>query len=232
MKPVPHAEVRRYFSRLGTAYDRWWVPPCRDYVRRRQEQSFRSFAREAERYLEVGCGTGLHLALVEAGRAYGVDLSFEMTRISASRCQAAMIVQASADRLPFRTDSFDRVGLPNVFQYLEDPEKALVELVRVTRPGGSILFTVFTRWSLALSPLRFAWYRARRRDVPPFRFYSVGEIRRMLAPYDYSLVGSGLRLPVGALLPFGLIEPWLTRIEDRGMLSPYLTVEMLVRVRV
>jgi SAM-dependent methyltransferase len=43
---------------------------------------------------------------------------------------------ADAESLPFEDASFDGVWADRTFQHLTDPERALDELVRVTRPGG------------------------------------------------------------------------------------------------
>jgi SAM-dependent methyltransferase len=45
----------------------------------------------------------------------------------------------SADRLPFAPASFDGCSSDRTFQHLADPERALTEMARVTRRGGSIV---------------------------------------------------------------------------------------------
>ncbi len=48
-------------------------------------------------------------------------------------------VRGSADRLPFRDNSFDVVVSFAVFEHLRDPDRSLAEIRRVLRPGGVLL---------------------------------------------------------------------------------------------
>jgi SAM-dependent methyltransferase len=98
--------------------------------------------------LDVGCGNGdvcIELAsrLGPAGRVCGVDVSEAMVvaaRAAAERAGRRVDLQvASAYSLPFDDASFDAVRAERVFQHLDDPARALAEMVRVTRPGGRVL---------------------------------------------------------------------------------------------
>src|SRR6202021_2633687 len=48
-------------------------------------------------------------------------------------------------RLPFPSGSFDRVIAAEVLEHIPDDRRALAELARVLRPGGTIAVTV-PRW--------------------------------------------------------------------------------------
>jgi SAM-dependent methyltransferase len=48
-------------------------------------------------------------------------------------------VVGDAHHLPFRDDVFDRVFAFNVFEHLTDPKKAAREILRVLKPGGSVV---------------------------------------------------------------------------------------------
>jgi ubiquinone/menaquinone biosynthesis C-methylase UbiE len=54
-------------------------------------------------------------------------------------------VQASAERLPFQTDSFDAAFATLVFCSLAAPKEAFDELRRVVRPGGRIILLEHVR---------------------------------------------------------------------------------------
>jgi len=95
-------------------------------------------AAPAARALEVGCGEGHLLARLcrEHPRhlAAGLDLSAEVVaeaRDTHGTGYAWSI--ASADRLPFATDSFGLVLGCELLEHLERPEAALDEIVRVAR---------------------------------------------------------------------------------------------------
>lgn len=98
--------------------------------------------------LDVGCGAGdvcVELAgrVGPSGRVCGVDVSEAMVaaaRAAADKAGREVDLRvASAYSLPFADASFDAVRAERVFQHLDDPARALAEMVRVTRPGGRIL---------------------------------------------------------------------------------------------
>ena len=93
--------------------------------------------------LEVGVGNGLNLAHYdERARVTGIDynrhmLSKAAARARASRAEVALQV-ADVQALPFPDDRFDHVVAGLVFCSVADPERGLRELLRVTKPGGSV----------------------------------------------------------------------------------------------
>ena len=58
------------------------------------------------------------------------------------------IVANLADGLPFESHIFNAVCLADVLEHMESPEKALKELIRVVKPGGSIIISTPLRGSL------------------------------------------------------------------------------------
>jgi SAM-dependent methyltransferase len=95
----------------------------------------------AGRYLDVGVGTGadaLALAAELGCEVVGVDASEAMVAEARTRGLRDALV-ADAHALPFEDASFDGCRADRVFQHLADPDAALAELVRVTKPGGRIV---------------------------------------------------------------------------------------------
>ncbi len=100
------------------------------------------------RVLDVGCGPG-HLAryLARRGcRVTGVDrgrrLLRQARRWAARDAEAAAhpieFHRAPGERLPFSEDSFDLTAATTVIYFVAQPSAVLGEMVRVTRPGGTI----------------------------------------------------------------------------------------------
>ncbi len=93
--------------------------------------------------LEVGVGNGLNLAHYdERARVTGIDYNRHMlakaaARARASRAEVALEV-ADVQALPFPDDRFDHAVAGLVFCSVADPERGLRELLRVTKPGGSV----------------------------------------------------------------------------------------------
>lgn len=100
------------------------------------------------RVLDVGCGTGddvLRMAAIVGpfGRVVGLDLSETMIELARRRAEGKDLpvefIPGSVYDLPFPDDSFDACRCERVFQHLDEPIRALREIVRVIRPGGRIL---------------------------------------------------------------------------------------------
>ncbi len=109
-----------------------------------------------ERALDIGSGTGSEvLALAKAvgpsGTAVGVDPNPAMVAAASSRAvgSTARFVQGSAYELPFPDDTFDAVRCERVFQHLDDPHAATVEIARVLRPGGRAIL-IDSDWDTAI----------------------------------------------------------------------------------
>jgi ubiquinone/menaquinone biosynthesis C-methylase UbiE len=95
------------------------------------------------RLLDVGCGTGHHLAELRA-RGFsvaGVDGSEPMLEHARRNNPGIELQRADVEALPFPDASFDVVLCVEVLRYLPDPAACLRQLARVLRPGGLCLAT-------------------------------------------------------------------------------------------
>ena len=89
---------------------------------------------DGDRVLDVGCGNGAYLALVD--RAIGMDLSMGMLASARARV-ANPLVNGDAQALPFAAGAFDTVLAPHMLYHVPDRERAARELRRVLRSGGT-----------------------------------------------------------------------------------------------
>ncbi len=96
--------------------------------------------------LELGCGLGDLLAdMIEAGYAcHAVEASPQMVaaaRETLARRKAGeqnLVIQGSAQGLPFSDGSFDTVVSTFPSEYIYDPD-TIAEVARVLRPGGRLV---------------------------------------------------------------------------------------------
>jgi SAM-dependent methyltransferase len=97
------------------------------------------------RLLDVGCGSGLTLALAEQRGAIpsGLDVSPGLLQIARDRLPDADLREGDMESLPFGDAAFDAVTGVNAFQFAGDPRRALREAARVTRPGGRVVASLF-----------------------------------------------------------------------------------------
>ena len=90
--------------------------------------------------LDVGCGAGSYTGILKLYRpqlkVYGVDISRAAIKKAKKDFPNINFVIASTDRLPFPDGFFDAVVMKCVLEHLKDPDKALVEVRRVLKPGG------------------------------------------------------------------------------------------------
>jgi demethylmenaquinone methyltransferase / 2-methoxy-6-polyprenyl-1,4-benzoquinol methylase len=129
-------------------------------------------ARPGDRVLDLAAGTGTSTVTFAAAGADCVacDFSLGMLRAGLSRVRAAgegpqpAFVAGDALRLPFGNGVFDAVTISFGLRNVVDPELALAEMLRVTRPGGRLVICEFSR--LAARPLRVAYERYLSRALP------------------------------------------------------------------
>ena len=94
--------------------------------------------------LDCGCGTGNNLELLgRFGRACGFDLTAVGLKIG-REAGRTRLARATVTALPFPSDSFDIVTSFDVIYSLEEPDeqKAVAEMYRVLKPGGSLIVNV------------------------------------------------------------------------------------------
>ena len=107
-------------------------------------------ATAGSRLLDVGCGTGHHLARYRrlGFEVVGVDGSAEMLAHARAANPGVSLQRADVQNLPFPDASFDVVLSIEVLRYLPEPVLALREMARVLRPGGILVATAAPFFSL------------------------------------------------------------------------------------
>lgn len=169
--------------------------------------------------LEVGCGTGLLLRAFaqEARRAVGVDLSPGM--LAHARARGLEVVEGSSDALPFADASFDVAVSFKTLAHVPDLGRALAEMARVVRPGGTLIVELYNPWSVRAllkraRPLRVA--DGSERDVGT-RYDDRRALERALPRGARVVEVRGIRtLPLmGAWLDWPALGPTLARLENR-----------------
>jgi SAM-dependent methyltransferase len=119
-------------------------------------------ARDGERVLDVGTGTGALAAAVQAAlpssAVVGIDPSAAFIEYARSHA-ATRNVQfevGDAQALQFPDGSFDQAMALLVMNFIPDHDKAITEMRRVTRAGGGVSACVWD-YDAGMQMLRFFW---------------------------------------------------------------------------
>lgn len=191
------AHVERVYSSYSGVYDALFG---KVFHRSRCDAVELLSVKPGHEVLEVGVGTGLSLPLYPRWcRVTGIDLSEKMLekareKIRRHRLTHARLMRMDASAMGFETDRFDAVLAAYVMSVVPDPQRTLSEMVRVCKPGGTIVLLnhfqakhpVGARIERWVSPL-----------CTRIGFRSDLDLEKLLA-------GSGLRVTVGRKVnPFG-----------------------------
>ncbi|MBP8950895.1 MAG: class I SAM-dependent methyltransferase [Armatimonadetes bacterium] len=184
----------------------WWFVGRRRLIRALVEK----YAPDARRILDVGCGTGGTLdALVGLGDLTGVDLSEDALGFCRSRGHRNL-ARGLAEALPFRDGSADVVLGCDLLEHMENDAVGLAELLRVARPGGTIIITV--------PAYRWLWSE-HDEAISHLRRYSASDIRGMVEAIDARLVK--LTYAVSLVFPIVVAFRVLSRLRLRPMGKPH-----------
>ena len=147
------------YQRTADVYDVRHSSPTTERVRTIERHLVKKFAKG--RALDVGCGTGYHLDLIE--NIIGLDPSREM--LEKAKFKGKKLVIGKGEKLPFPDSNFDTVLC--LFSVLNvcDAEKTAKEIQRVLKPGGVAIVSVTSVWDHTNMP----FWKKRRIDPERFR---------------------------------------------------------------
>jgi demethylmenaquinone methyltransferase/2-methoxy-6-polyprenyl-1,4-benzoquinol methylase len=163
-------DVAAMFDAIAERYDL-----LNDVLSLGQDRLWRRFvaatvaARPGERVLDLAAGTGTSSRTFTTAGAYCVacDFSLGMLQVGARKAAGLREPQSGpapgpvrfaagdALALPFRDAAFDAVTISFGLRNVADPDAALAEMLRVTRPGGRLVICEFGHLSNARLD---AWY--------------------------------------------------------------------------
>jgi len=134
--------ARRHFDRWAGRYE---DDPVSRWLAELQREAMAALALgSADRFLDVGCGTGVAVraAAATVSRAVGVDVSPQMIREARARSDGlanVAFVEGESGALPFDDGTFTALLCSTAFHHYPDPERAVREMARVLAPGGRIV---------------------------------------------------------------------------------------------
>lgn len=199
------------------AAPRYFLPPARHLVGLLQP-------RPSERFLDVGCGTGVVAAEAAAvmgstRRVAGVDPAPAM--LAQARGAAVGLVAAGLPALPWRERCFDVAAGAFVLNHLADVPAALAEIRHLLRPGGRLGVSTWGR-SPSQNPAGELWGRVASAFVDSrelraaLRQQLPGE-ERLSEPAELAqeLTAAGFAAEVAEVVPFAVTLSTDEYVESR-----------------
>ena len=142
--------------------------------------------------LDVGCGIGTYVRRFRqfSDDVHGVEV--EPERVSEASRELPDIVLAKGEALPYPDDRFDVVFSNEVIEHVDDDRAAAAEMVRVARPGGTIV--VFAPNRLYPFETHGAYFGGRYvfGNIPLVNWLP-DPLRRRFAPHVRAYTQRGLR---------------------------------------
>ncbi|MEN8194841.1 MAG: class I SAM-dependent methyltransferase, partial [Bacteroidota bacterium] len=115
-------------------------------IRRRYEEFFHLYKiQKNDKILEIGAGAGFALNHIDPNihKYFPLDIStYNLKQVEEKIEGEIYSVSGDVFNLPFPSGSFDLILLSEVLEHLNDPLKALREIQRVLKPGGSFIVSV------------------------------------------------------------------------------------------
>lgn len=144
------------------------------------------------RILDNGCGLGTWLEAFSnyTDESYGLEI--EHDRAIRAHYHGRGVVQAVGEYLPFADDMFDLVFSNEVIEHVADDRQAVVEMVRVTKPGGRIIIFCPNRW-YPVEQHGIYWRGRYKFGNIPLVNYLPNPLRNRLAPHVRTYTVNGLR---------------------------------------
>lgn len=105
----------------------------------------KEYSKSGDKILDCGCGDGRILSKLWRSDAnfWGIDLSkraiSEAKKRFKLRCSVSFAV-GDLEKLPYKESVFDLVYSTYLLEHTEAPEKIISEMIRVTTPGGQLIF--------------------------------------------------------------------------------------------
>jgi SAM-dependent methyltransferase len=95
----------------------------------------------AQKVLEVGCGSGRWLDELQplTPHIYGLDFSFGMLSQARRRNNTALLMRGTAMQLPFESSIFDLVFCINALHHFDQPQNFIAESHRLLKHGGALI---------------------------------------------------------------------------------------------
>lgn len=192
-----------------SAYDAWYESARGKWIAQQEFSVLQELfpLAQGQSLLDVGCGTGyFSQRFNQLGlQVTGLDPELAMIDFAKSKEKQVKYIEGNALALPFEDNSFDYSAAITSLCFIGEPEKAITEMLRVSRYG--VMLGLLNRQSLLYYKKRYsAGYQGARWD-------SIAEVRKWcnkVKPEVKMMIKSAVLLPSAGILA-RTFEPLITK---------------------
>lgn len=133
-------KVKDYFNRIAVERDYWKKKNSLYYDDLINLLKF--LIPKDKSVLEIGCGTGDFIGVLEPLRGVGIDISKEMIRISKEKYLKHTFIEMDAENIRLK-EKFDYIIMSDLIGHLEDIQKAFKEAHKVMNDRSRLIITYY-----------------------------------------------------------------------------------------
>jgi len=172
---------RNFFRKISEVEDKhFWFSSRNRLIRR----VLKRYTPEAVNFLEIGCGTGFVLSVLEQEfpnlSLTGCDIYPEAMGFSGKRLARTRLLLADARHLPFKS-AFTAIGMFDVLEHIDDDDRVLSEIYLSLAQAGKLI--------LLVPQHRYAWSGADS-SASHLRRYEARELKKKLEDAGFEVLAS------------------------------------------
>ncbi len=146
---IKRTDLTRFYQEVGERYPEEEIVYRDLRGRLRKQFILTTLVQNASgKFLDLGCNVGVYLEHFHSEQAVGVDIAVAALAHARHRCQSLpqatrfYFIAGNVENLDFLRDiQFDSILCSEVLEHLFHPEKVLVAIARLLKPGGIALIT-------------------------------------------------------------------------------------------
>ena len=111
----------------------------------------KKYLNKTARILEIGCGTGTNIYLIDGDNTIGVDIQFNALATAKKFCKRSDFVVASAFDLPFKDEIFDSICIWGLLEELTmgTEIKAIKEANRIMHNDANLMLSAYNKSAMS-----------------------------------------------------------------------------------
>lgn len=189
-------KVKEYFDSIADVRDKWKSKG--KYYHKDIEKLARFLVPEEASVLEIGCATGDILASLNSVRNLGIDLSEKMVNIAREKYPHLNFGVMDAENI-LLNEKYDYVIMSDVVGFLEDIQKAFLNVKKVSHAESRFLITYYNYlWEPIV---RFAEFFGLKLKAPIHNWLSDNDVENLLYLSGFEIVKKGERLLFPKYIP-------------------------------